>query len=77
MITANSGVEAMQKLKSSLANLVILDIRMSELERVETLKHIMERPSKPPIILNSSYTAKTTSSPGLPRPTSSSPTSAS
>ena len=57
VITANSGVEALQKLKSSPVNLVILDIRMPELDGVETLKHIMELPSKPPIILNSAYTS--------------------
>jgi len=57
VITANSGVEALQKLKSSPINLVILDIRMPELDGVETLKHIMELPSKPPIILNSAYTS--------------------
>jgi DNA-binding response OmpR family regulator len=57
VITANSGSEALQKLKSSAVNLVILDIRMPELDGVETLKHIMELPSKPPIILNSAYTS--------------------
>jgi DNA-binding response OmpR family regulator len=57
VITANSGVEALQKLKASPVNLVILDIRMPELDGVETLKHIMELPSRPPIILNSAYTS--------------------
>ncbi|MCI0422163.1 MAG: response regulator [Acidobacteria bacterium] len=57
VITANSGVEALHKLESNAVNLVILDIRMPELDGVETLKRIMELPSKPPIILNSAYTS--------------------
>lgn len=57
VITANSGIEALQKLKTTPVNLVILDIRMPELDGVETLKNIMELPSKPPIILNSAYTS--------------------
>lgn len=57
VVTANSGVEALQKLKSGAVNLVILDIRMPGLDGVETLKQIMELPSKPPIILNSAYTS--------------------
>jgi len=57
VITANSGVEALNKLKLSPVNLVILDIRMPELDGVETLKNIMELPSRPPIILNSAYTS--------------------
>ena len=57
VITANSGTEALQKLKSSSVDLVILDISMPQLDGVETLKRIMGLPSKPPIILNSAYTS--------------------
>lgn len=57
VITANSGTEALQKLKAGSINLVILDISMPQLDGVETLKHIMGLPSKPPIILNSAYTS--------------------
>jgi len=57
VITASSGVEALQKLASHPVDLVILDIRMPELDGLETLKKIMESPSKPPIILNSAYTS--------------------
>ena len=57
VITANTGAEALQKLAAQSVSLVILDIRMPELDGLETLKKIMESPSKPPIILNSAYTS--------------------
>jgi DNA-binding response OmpR family regulator len=57
VVTANSGLEALQKLESQPVDLVIMDIRMPELDGVETLKRIMESSSKPPIILNSAYTS--------------------
>ncbi len=57
VITASSGLEALDKLKTQAVNLVILDIRMPEFDGLETLKRIMETPSKPPIILNSAYTS--------------------
>ena len=57
VLIATSGLEALQKLEKNAVDLVILDIRMPELNGVETLKKIMESPSKPPIILNSAYTS--------------------
>lgn len=57
VMTANSGREAVQKLEENPVDLVILDIRMPELNGLETLKRIMESPSKPPLILNSAYTS--------------------
>ena len=57
VIVATSGLEALQKLDKNPVDLVILDIRMPELNGVDTLKKIMESPSKPPIILNSAYTS--------------------
>ncbi len=57
VITAGSGVEALQKLESQAVDLVIMDIRMPELDGLETLKRVMESPSRPPIILNSAYTS--------------------
>ena len=57
VMIATSGLEALQKLEKNSVDLVILDIRMPELNGVETLKKIMESPSKPPIILNSAYTS--------------------
>jgi len=57
VMIATSGLEALQKLEKNAVDLVILDIRMPELNGVETLKKIMESPSKPPIILNSAYTS--------------------
>ena len=57
VMIATSGLEALQKLEKNPVDLVILDIRMPELNGVETLKKIMESHSKPPIILNSAYTS--------------------
>ena len=57
VMIATSGLEALQKLEKNSVDLVILDIRMPELNGVETLKKIMESPSNPPIILNSAYTS--------------------
>lgn len=56
VVTANSGIEALQKLKTTPVNLLIRDIRMPELDGVETLENIMELPSRPLIIPNSACT---------------------
>jgi DNA-binding response OmpR family regulator len=55
VLTASSGTEALQKLRLRAIDLIIMDIRMSGLDGLETLKQIMESPSNPPIILNSAY----------------------
>ncbi len=55
--TASSGVEALQKIERESFDLVVLDIRMPDLNGVETLKKIMEATSKLPVILNSAYTS--------------------
>jgi DNA-binding response OmpR family regulator len=57
VITASSGSEALQKIQKEPFDLVILDIRMPDLNGVETLKKIMESTSKVPVILNSAYTS--------------------
>jgi DNA-binding response OmpR family regulator len=57
VITASSGSEALQKIQQEPFDLVILDIRMPDLNGVETLKKIMEATSKVPVILNSAYTS--------------------
>jgi DNA-binding response OmpR family regulator len=57
VLTASSGLEALQKISSTALDLIILDIRMPDLSGIETLKRIMEFPAKPPIILNSAYTS--------------------
>ena len=57
VITANSGSEALQKIEKDSFDLVVLDIRMPDLNGVETLKKIMESTSKVPVILNSAYTS--------------------
>jgi DNA-binding response OmpR family regulator len=57
VITASSGPEALQKIQQGALDLVILDIRMPDLNGVETLKKIMESTSNVPVILNSAYTS--------------------
>lgn len=57
VVTASSGSEALQKIQKDPFDLVILDIRMPDLNGVETLKKIMESTSKVPVILNSAYTS--------------------
>lgn len=57
VLTASSGLEALQELERNPVDLVILDIRMPEMNGLETLKKFMESASKPPIILNSAYTS--------------------
>jgi DNA-binding response OmpR family regulator len=57
VITASSGSEALQKIQKEPFDLVILDIRMPDLNGVETLKKIMESTPKIPVILNSAYTS--------------------
>ena len=57
VITAGSGPEALQKIQQDPLDLVILDIRMPDLNGVETLKKIMESASTVPVILNSAYTS--------------------
>ena len=57
VITASSGSEALQKIQKDPFDLVILDIRMPDLNGVETLKKIMESTSKIPVILNSAYSS--------------------
>src|SRR5262249_36982743 len=57
VMTASSGPEALQKIQQGPLDLVILDIRMPDLNGVETLKKIMESASTVPVILNSAYTS--------------------
>ena len=56
VLTASSGMEALEMLRHQAVDLVILDIRMPGLDGLETLKQLMESSSKPLIILNSAYT---------------------
>jgi DNA-binding response OmpR family regulator len=57
VVTASSGLEALEKIEKGAFDLVILDIRMPEVNGVDTLKKIMESGPKPPVILNSAYTS--------------------
>ncbi|HVN81902.1 MAG TPA: response regulator [Terriglobia bacterium] len=55
VLTASSGREALGFLDGIAFDLVILDIRMPEMDGMETLRRIMESPSSPPLILNTAY----------------------
>ena len=52
---ANSGTEAIEMLKESTYNLVILDIGMPEMDGLETLSRMLGIDSKIPVILNTAY----------------------
>jgi two-component system, NtrC family, response regulator HydG len=54
-IEANSGEEALEKVKSDTPDCVLMDIRMSGLTGIETLKIIREMVPDLPIILMSGY----------------------
>ena len=55
VLTASSGREALECLDGTAFDLVILDIRMPEMDGMETLRRIMESPASPPLILNTAY----------------------
>jgi DNA-binding response OmpR family regulator len=57
VLTASSGKEALQELNTTSVDLVVLDIRMPEMDGLETLKQIMEIPSSPPLLLNTAYSS--------------------
>jgi DNA-binding response OmpR family regulator len=57
VITASSGLEALEKLNQFLIDLVILDIRMPGINGVDTLRQIMDLSAKPPLIINSAYSS--------------------
>ena len=52
---ANSGSEAIEMLKESTYDLVILDIGMPEMDGLETLSQMLGIDSKIPVILNTAY----------------------
>jgi DNA-binding response OmpR family regulator len=57
VLTAANGMEALQKLDQFLVDLVILDIKMPEMNGVDTLKKIMESVAKPPLVINTAYSS--------------------
>jgi DNA-binding response OmpR family regulator len=57
VLTAGSGKEALQELNNTSVDLVVLDIRMPEMDGLETLRQIMEAPSSPPLLLNTAYSS--------------------
>jgi DNA-binding response OmpR family regulator len=50
-VTASSGIEALERLKEDLPDLVILDVMMPEMDGFETLQHIREVSTVPVIML--------------------------
>jgi len=52
---AGNGKEAVEKVKTSKYDLVILDIRMPEMDGIEALGKILSRDKKIPIIIHTAY----------------------
>lgn len=55
VITASSGEEALEKLKQHEIDLMILDIKMTGMNGLETLKEVLPKNRKLPIIINTAY----------------------
>ena len=53
--TANSGIEALEKIKENPYDLVILDIGMPEMDGLETLGRLLGIDNKIPVILCTAY----------------------
>ncbi|MFH1621811.1 MAG: response regulator [Candidatus Omnitrophota bacterium] len=61
LISANNGVEALEKLKIFIPNLIILDIHMPKMNGYELIKHLKKEPklnSIPIIVLTGTYISK-------------------
>jgi len=54
-VLAKSGKEALKCLERALFDLIILDIRMPEMDGIETLGKIASRYKKTPVILHTAY----------------------
>jgi len=52
---ANSGREALEKIKQSSFDLVVLDIGMQEMDGLEALGRMLSIDNKLPVILNTAY----------------------
>ncbi len=57
VISAVDGRDAMEKVKKSNLDLVILDIRMPGMDGIEALGRILAADRKIPVILNTAYTS--------------------
>lgn len=55
MVLAKNGLEALKCLEESPFDLIVLDIRMPEMDGIETLGKITSRYKKIPVILHTAY----------------------
>jgi CheY-like chemotaxis protein len=55
VVLARSGKEALKWLEESLFDLIILDIRMPEMDGIEALGKIASRYKETPVILHTAY----------------------
>lgn len=55
ILLADNGVQALNRLNECKIDLAILDIKMDEMDGIETLKKIMEVDKNIKVILNSAY----------------------
>ena len=57
VLTANSGEGALEELKDSTPDLIILDIKMDKMDGIDCLRSIVESKKNIPVILNSAYSS--------------------
>jgi len=55
VIAAESGEEALEKLKTKKVDLVVLDIKMQGMDGIQTLREILTKDRNVKVILNSAY----------------------
>ena len=55
VLVSENGKDALEKIKEMKIDLTVLDIKMDEMDGIETLKQIMEIDKNVKVILNSAY----------------------
>jgi DNA-binding response OmpR family regulator len=57
VMVASSGEEALAAVDASPPDLIVLDIRMPQMDGIEMLNHLMAKHRNIPVILNSAYSS--------------------
>jgi len=57
VLLASNGKEAIQRIKKDIPDIVVMDIRMPEMDGIEALGRLVARYKDLPIILNTAYSS--------------------